>query len=502
MAGVLGRVRDFFFGAPPPARSTERRSHYDAAKTTDENKRHWAEADSLTGSSALTPGVRATLRDRARYEARNNSFLAGCVRTLVNDTVGRGPRLQMLTPDAGLNRAVEDLWRLWAAAADWGLNVRIMAGVRYVAGECFALPFDSKRMERLGQPVTLGMKLIEPDQVADPLSSYLARKNGDDGVECDENGEVSAYKILKAHPGDLRMAWVGLEADRVPAESVVHWFQPERPNQLRGVTPLAPALPIFGQLRRFTTATLTAAEVAAMLAGVLELPDSQMGTSDGDDAAQFETMDTIQLVRGMLLTVPGGGKVTQFKPEQPTTNYDTFVRAKLKEAGRCINVPYGRMAGDYTSHTYSGGRLEEELYWGDREIERDSFRAKVLDPWFFMWLDFARFALPALAAFRGKWWELKHAWQYDARPTSDPVKDATGDELNLTNGTDTLADIAAREGLTEDELLDKRAATMQKFQERGLPLPPWLTGTPAAPRPGDGQPQNPADAKAVEVLNA
>jgi capsid protein len=233
-----------------------------------------------------------------------------------------------------------------------------------------------------------------------------------------------------------------------------------------------------------------------MLAGVLELPDSQMGVSSGDDEVQLESMDTIQLVRGMLLTVPGGGKVTQFKPEQPTTNYDTFVRAKLKEAGRCINVPYGRMAGDYTSHTYSGGRLEEELYWGDREIERDSFRAKVLDPWFHVWLDFARFALPVLAAYRGKWWELKHAWQYDARPTSDPVKDATGDELNLTNGTDTLADIAAREGLTEDELLDKRAATMRKFQERGLPLPPWLTGAPAVPRPGDGQPQNPADAKA------
>jgi capsid protein len=125
----------------------------------------------------------------------------------------------------------------------------------------------------------------------------------------------------------------------------------------------------------------------------------------------------------------------------------------------------------------------------------------VFDPWLYLWLDFARFALPGLAAFRGKWWELKHAWQYDAKPTSDPVKDATGDELNLTNGTDTLADIAAREGVTEDELLDKRLATKQKFEARGLPLPPWLAGVPAAPRPGDGVPQNPADAKAEAVTS-
>lgn len=500
--GLLSRARTFFFGAPP-ARSGERRSSYDAARTTDENKRHWAEADTLSATAGLTPGVRATLRDRARYEARNNAFLAGVVRTLVNDTVGRGPRLQMLTADVSLNRAVEDLWRVWAAASDWALNVRVLAGVRYLAGECFALPYDSGRLTRLGLPVTVGLKLIEPDQVADPFTAYLTRATGDDGVECDDQGEPVAYKILKSHPGDNRLGWQGLETDRVPAESVIHWFQPERPGQLRGVTPLAPALPIFAQLRRFTSATLTAAEVAAMLAGVLELPDSQMGgAAAGDDAAQFEAMDTVQLVRGMLLTVPGGGKVTQFKPEQPTTNYDTFVRSKLKEVGRAIQMPYGKVAGDHSLYNYSSGRLDDAPYWADRDVERDALQAKALDPWFYLWCDFARFALPGLAAFKGRWWELRHAWQYDARPTSDPVKDATGDEINLTNGTDTLADIAAREGLTEDELLDKRAETKRKFEERGLPLPPWLVGAPAAPRPGDGQPQNPADARAEVTASA
>ena len=64
-----------------------------------------------------------------------------------------------------------------------------------------------------------------------------------------------------------------------------------------------------------------------------------------------------------------------------------------------------------------------------------------------------------------------------------------------------LAAIAAREGLTEDELLDQRAETLRKFNDRGLPLPPWLAGAPAPARPGDGQPQNPADSRA-EVIGA
>ena len=158
-------------------------------------------------------------------------------------------------------------------------------------------------------------------------------------------------------------------------------------------------------------------------------------------------------------------------------------------------MPFGKLAGDHSSYNYSSGRLDDAPYWADRDIERQALEAKVLNPFFALWCDFARFALPALAAYKGRWWQLRHAWQYDARPTSDPVKDATGDELNLTNGTDTLGDIAAREGLTEDELLDKRAATMAKFAARGLPLPAWITGAKATTRVGDGQPQAPEAAR-------
>jgi capsid protein len=84
------------YGGGSSAAPTPRpRAGFDAARTTDENKKHWANADSLAPVSQLTPQIRALLRNRARYECLNNSFAAGAVRTLVNDTVGKGPRLQM-----------------------------------------------------------------------------------------------------------------------------------------------------------------------------------------------------------------------------------------------------------------------------------------------------------------------------------------------------------------------------------------------------------------------
>lgn len=459
---------------------------YDAAKTTNENRKHWAEADGLAPSSQLTPDVRRTLRNRARYECGNNAYAAGLVRTLVNDTVGRGARLQMQTDDERLNRAVEDLWREWAQGADWPLTSRILAGVRFVAGECFGVFRDSKRLARLGLPVSLDLRLIEPDQVADPVGSYLFRTAGDEGIECDDDGEVVAYKVLKFHPGDHRIGAFSMEADRVPAENAIHWFVPDRPGQLRGVTPLAPSLPIFAQLRRFTMATLTAAEVAAMLAGIIE--QGENGTQGEYANSDARSYDTVELVRGMLLTLGPGQTAKQFKPEQPTTTYDMFVAAKLRECGRCLNVPYGKMAGDHSRYNYSSGRLDDAPYWADREIERQALEAKAFNPVFYRWLDFAKFALPQLVKYEGKWWQLKHCWHYDAKPTSDPVKDATGDELNLTNATDTLSAIAARDGTTEDALLDARAATVKKFHDRGLEPPPWLVGTPAPVRTTDAEP--------------
>ena len=83
------------------------RSKYDAAQTTHENRRHWANADHLSANAAASAEVRRTLRNRARYEVANNSYAKGIVLTLANYVVGTGPRLQMLTDDADANRIIE-----------------------------------------------------------------------------------------------------------------------------------------------------------------------------------------------------------------------------------------------------------------------------------------------------------------------------------------------------------------------------------------------------------
>ena len=71
------------------------RARFDAAQTTRDNARHWGAAEFLSADAEADSDVRKTLRTRARYEVQNNSYARGIVKTLADDAVGTGPRLQI-----------------------------------------------------------------------------------------------------------------------------------------------------------------------------------------------------------------------------------------------------------------------------------------------------------------------------------------------------------------------------------------------------------------------
>ena len=98
---------DLFRGKqqPRPAVVPVARAKYDAAERGDDY-RHWANADAFAADAALSPFVRRTLRNRARYERSNNSYLAGISATLANDLIGTGPRLQLDIGDGDAAREV------------------------------------------------------------------------------------------------------------------------------------------------------------------------------------------------------------------------------------------------------------------------------------------------------------------------------------------------------------------------------------------------------------
>jgi capsid protein len=358
---MLGLFKTKPKAPPPPVTSTVRaslvrnvlRAGFDSAVTNEANIRHWSAADGLSADAAASPGIRRTLRNRARYETANNAYAKGIVLTLANDVVGTGPRLQLLADDDQANDRIEAEFGRWAKAVGLPEKLRTMRAARATDGEAFAVLVSNPK---LPTPVKLDLRLVEADQVTTPDLSFLDI-HSIDGIVFDASGNPIEFHVLKAHPGDTRSGFLGIEYDHVPAESVIHYFRVDRPGQSRGIPDITPALPLFAQLRRFTLAVLGAAETAADFAGIL-----YTDTPANGEAESVEPMDTIELEARSLLTMPGGWKMAQMQAEHPSTTYAEFKHEILNEIARCLNMPFNVAAGNSSGYNYASGRLDHQVY--------------------------------------------------------------------------------------------------------------------------------------------
>jgi lambda family phage portal protein len=443
--------------------STRIRAKYDSAQTTHENRNHWIQADGMSADAALSAEVRATLRSRARYEVANNSYARGIVSTLANYVIGRGPRLQLLSPSANLNRDVEDKFARWAESIDLAAKLRTMRMAQTESGEVFGLLTTN---ELIG-PVSLDLKLIEADQVATPFM-LASRIDVVDGIEFDADGNPEFYHILKQHPGagggNFR-----IDADRVPAQSVLHLYRAERPGQSRGAPEITSSLPLFAMLRRYTLAVINAAEQAALTTGVIYTDAPPDPTIDA-----VTPMDEVEFARGTFLTMPFGYKAGQMKAEQPTTVYDQFKNSIINEIARCLNIPFNIAAGNSSDYNYASGRLDHQMFFKAVKIDQHNLTLRVLDRLFDAWLNEAVLIsgyLPQRARRLGV--DFPKQWFWDGVEHVDPAKEAIAQQMRLVNHTTTLASEYARQGLDWEREIEQRATevALLKSLDLGPPEP-------------------------------
>ncbi|MFV0442867.1 MAG: phage portal protein [Planctomycetaceae bacterium] len=391
------------------------RARYDAAATTDNNRRHWLFADGLSANAAKSPEVRRTLRNRARYEVANNSYARGIVLTLANDVVGTGPRLQLLTEDPAANRRVEQEFQRWARAVRLAEQLRTMRQACAEDGEAFAILTSN---ERLPGAVQLDLRLVEADQVTTP-DLRLNNPDAVDGIVFDVDGNPIEYHVLRQHPGDTNIVGFGQAYDRIPAALMIHLYRIDRPCQARGIPELTPALPLFAMLRDYSLATLDAAKAAAYFAGIIYTDAPPNGETDA-----VEPMDPIELERNVLLTMPGGWKMSQLHAEHPSGTYAEFKHEVLNEIARCLNMPFNIAAGNSSGYNYASGRLDHQTYFKAIRVEQSHIEAVVLDRILAAWLDEAVLIPGLLPTGVGSIADWPHQWFWDGHEYVDPAKEA------------------------------------------------------------------------------
>jgi lambda family phage portal protein len=440
------------------------KARYDAATIDDDNRRHWANADNLSARQANSAEVRDRLRRHARYEVANNCYARGIVNTLADITIGYGPTLVCESGPRGEGQAnYDDLSEVARLFVEWAEEINLwgklwtMRVSKAQDGEAFAIMRTNRRLQGA---VQLDLQLLEAEQVTDGVMGrdWLDPRQVD-GLDLDDFGNPLFYKVLADHPGD---SIVNMEPVRVPASQMLHWFRCDRPGQVRGIPEITPALPLFAQLRRFTLATLTAAETAADIAGLLK---TTLPTEDEDLPASWEQ---IPIERGTLTTLPEGYDLSQMKAEHPTTTYEMFKREILCEIGRVLQLPKMVTLLDASNYNYSSGRLDKQTTDRAIDVERYQCDLQILRKIWGAWFAEAVRITGYLPASVEAGMAVRPRWLWQQLGHVDRMKEANGAAVELANNTTTLADECARAGLDYREVIRQRARELAELREAGL----------------------------------
>lgn len=450
------------------------RARYDAAQTSVENIRHWANADALSADAANSPAVRQRLRERSRYEVANNGWARSMVATLAHEVIGTGPRLQILADNSEAEAWLEGAFASWCRKVHLGRKLRTARIAKAVDGEGIGLYVSNPS---LGD-VQLDIRLMETEQLATPGIGF--GEDQIDGVDLDGNGNPVRYHVLKRHPGGP--AWsIDPQEEITPApgpNEVMHVFRRDRPGQHRGIPELTPALPLFSRLRRYTLAVLQSAENVAEWTMFLKTAQpegtpfqtSPSGDTDNEPSS-YEAMDAIDIERGMMTVLPDGTEPYQVKPEQPSTTHADFIRVTLAEAFAAVCLPYSVGAFDSSQENFASGKLTRQGFKRAVQIERALDWDPEVLAIFWAWFAEAKYALPASVReglSHPSTWSVDVRW--DGVEDIDPEKAARARAKELESGQTGIPRIYGEKGLdyeTEQEANAKALGlTVEEYRKR------------------------------------
>lgn len=471
------------------------------------------------GSAGFLSSWRPALRDsqddvrqswglaaaRSIESLQNSGWLAGAVEQASADTIGGGLRLNAV-PDSdvlGLSddeshelcRRIERRWRAWStnpiecdARGKRTIADLTDAAIRhhYAFGEAVAL---LPRLPRAISTSAVKVMMLSPHRLKQDTDDRLNMVNG---VQLDGNGLPISYRFARRLQGlEQDVTFRARSADGRP--QVVHVFDGS-PDQVRGITPLAPVLKVLRQYDQLADATLTAALIQTIIAATIKSPAFDGQAFDGFSAADSELPDDVAGALqaraawwdGRSIDLGQHGKVAQLFPgeefnihgaKHPGDQYLPFSKNLLREVARCIGTTYETMTGDYEGATYSSVRMAISSIYFVTMRRRARIAAPFVQAVYAAWLDeevaAGRIAWPggygAFLANRAA--STQAEWFGPAKPTADDLKTAKAQTERLANGTTSLAYECAEYGLDPETVFAQRQQDRRMAERFGLPDP-------------------------------
>lgn len=427
--------------------------------------------DYLSADQTIRGDLR-TLRARARELVRNDPWARRYVTLMVKNVIGpRGIQLQARLvrpselPNDEANDKIESAWARWGRRGMAGADSKLSwLGIQRLAVKNLAA--DGEVLIRIlrgfDNAFGFALEFLDPDQ----LDETLNRNAGPGqnairmGVEVDGWRRPVLYHLWRNHPSEVG----GRQAITVPAEDIIHLFDPDRVNQTRGVPRLAPVMLPIHMLGGYYEAELVASREAAAKGGFY--------TQSGEDGVAIDVKQedlTEDVEPGKRNILPVGMAFQPWDPQHPTSAFPDFSKAILHQMASGLDVSYASLTNDLADTSYSSSRvglLDERD--GYRDIQGwliEGLHARV----YAAWVPFAVLHGQLDARIRREDY-LTVAWVPRGWAWIDPEKDINAAILGIDNGLQSRTRVLAEEGVEFEDVVDDLVKEQALLTEKGLTL--------------------------------
>lgn len=355
-------------------------------------------SDWITGGESADGEIRFALvemRNRARNLVNDNDYAKKFVSLCVQNIVGSNGFVLHSTAkdpggkfDVGANRIIEDAFYDWNKPAyttvSGTLSFRqveeLVVKHLVVDGECFIKIVEDRYINKYG----FAFQIIEPDLIDEKKNETLSNGNFIRmGVELNKYRKPVAYWMIVQDPNTLLYSSVpNGKSVRIPAEEIIHIYDPYRADQTRGVSWLAASMFRLRMLTGFEEASLVNARVSASKMGFFKSMEGLEYKGETKD----ETGNTITNAEpGTFEQLPPGMDFVPYDPKYPSDQHDAFVKSILRGIASGLGVSYNTLANDLEGVNYSSiraGLIDERETWKRAQaLVVESFLDKFYERW-------------------------------------------------------------------------------------------------------------------------
>ena len=439
------------------------------------------------------------LRQRVRGLVRNFPPFVRAIDAHCAYVIGKGGRFESRAvkkngkEDKRLRDEIERRFNRWMerATVDGRLHFhecqRLAMRQRLETGEFFCLT----RVDRHGE---FAIQFVEPDDVKEGFEQSAGYRINDEvyvyqGIEFNRfTGERLAYYVMPYDPFGAAVVPVRFDADKM-----LHGMSVYRPNQLRGVTPFAPAIILAECMFEYIDAELDGAKMAAKWLAFVTSPEPkalQLGRvldQFGKPVSGPDDVKKIEYLENGIIEYLRTGETVQLAsaPQRVVDSFDRFTSFVLRMIGLTIGVPYEVMSGDYQGINYSTSRmsrqdynvfLEPERFWMDQHFNRPIFKK---------WLEIEALKDPETFKdyFVNPWRYEPADWIPAGMPSPDPLKEGKADIDAIEAGLLAPQDVILARGDDPERVVKKRKEWKELEKQNGVESSPGKVSTATQTNP-------------------